>query len=63
MRRDAIPTKARKTLAIRVSTAERRLLEAAAARGPEYLTTWVRETALEAARRELSREARKDAER
>jgi uncharacterized protein (DUF1778 family) len=49
-----VPSKARGVLAIRLSSAERAILEAAAANRPEYLTTFVRETALDAARRELA---------
>jgi uncharacterized protein (DUF1778 family) len=49
-----VPSKARGLLAIRLSTQERAVLEAAAASRPEYLTTFVREAALEAARRELA---------
>lgn len=49
-----VPSRARGVLAIRVSPAERRLLEAAAASRPEYLTTYVRQSAIEAARRELA---------
>lgn len=54
MEQPTIPSRARDTLAFRVSAAERRILEAAAAQRPEYLTTWVREVALKAARRELA---------
>ena len=43
----------RDTLPIRLREDERRLIEAAAAR-PEYVTTYIREVALSAARRELS---------
>jgi len=51
-----IPTRARGTLAIRVSPAERRILEAAAAMVPEYVSAWVRETALTAARQQLAKD-------
>lgn len=53
-RSPSVPSRARATLAIRVSGAERRLLEAAAASRPEYLTVFVREAALETARREVA---------
>jgi len=56
MRRVEVPSKARGTLAIRVSPAERRILEAAAASRPEFLTTFVREVALQAAREVIRRE-------
>jgi len=49
-----VPSKARGTLPIRISAAERAILQAAAASRPEYLTTYVRKVALEAARRELA---------
>ena len=49
-----VPSRARGTMPIRISAAERAILAAAAANRPEYLTTWVREVALEAARRELA---------
>jgi uncharacterized protein (DUF1778 family) len=49
-----VPSRARRTMPIRISDAERAILEAAAANRPEYLTTYVREVALEAARRELA---------
>lgn len=48
-----MPSRARGVLAIRVSDAERRLLEAAAATGPEYLGRFVREAALAVAREEV----------
>jgi uncharacterized protein (DUF1778 family) len=49
-----VPSRARATMPIRVSAAERALLSAAAAMRPEYLTTFVREAALAVARRELA---------
>jgi uncharacterized protein (DUF1778 family) len=50
----SVPSRARGTMPIRISVAERRLIEAAAANRPEYVTTFVREAAIEAARRELA---------
>jgi uncharacterized protein (DUF1778 family) len=50
----SVPSRARGTMAIRISVAERRLIEAAAASRPEYVTTFVREAAIEAARQELA---------
>lgn len=52
--RTTIPSRARGTLPIRVSAAERRILEAAAAQRPEYVTTYMREVSLEAALRDLA---------
>jgi len=49
-----VPSKARKPVGIRLSRQEREILEAAARRRPEYLTTYIRDRALEAARRELA---------
>ena len=46
--------RARGNLAVRFSVAERHLLEAASAARPKRLTTYIREVALEAARRELT---------
>lgn len=57
MQKVEVPSKARGVLAIRVSKAERQLLEAAAAQRPEYVTTYVREAAIRAARKELAQEA------
>ena len=54
MDRLTVPSRARDTLAIRVSATERRIMEAAAAQRPEYLTRWIREVAMDAARRELA---------
>ena len=54
MRRVTVPSKARGTMAIRLSDAERAIIEAAAVARPEYPTTFVREAALEVARRELA---------
>jgi uncharacterized protein (DUF1778 family) len=51
-----IPSRARAGLTIRVSADERSLLEAAAARRPEYLTRYIRLAALEVARREVASE-------
>jgi uncharacterized protein (DUF1778 family) len=48
-----IPSRARGVLAFRISAAERRILEAAAAGRREYLTTYIRDAALAAARRDL----------
>lgn len=52
-----VPSRARGTMAIRLSVTERAIIEAAAAVRPEYPTTFVREAALEAARRELAKES------
>ena len=49
-----VPSRARGTMAIRLSRAERATIEAAAALRPEYPTAFVREAALEVARRELA---------
>lgn len=53
-----VPSRARRELTIRVNGAERRLLEAAAAKQPQHLTTYIREAALIAARRALSTNGR-----
>jgi hypothetical protein len=55
--RVAVPSRARRTLPIRVSEAERAVIEAAAAQRPEYLTTYIREAALAVARRELAEQS------
>lgn len=47
------PSQARSTVALRLSAAERRLLEAAAATKPQYVTSYIREAAIAAARRDL----------
>ena len=47
------PQQRRGTIAIRMSDAERRIIEAAASAQPQYVTTYIREAALEAARRDL----------
>jgi hypothetical protein len=49
----SVPSKARHIVPLRLSVSERTKLEAAAALRPEYLTTYIREMALEAARRDL----------
>lgn len=49
-----VPSRARTPLSIRVNAAERRLLESAAARQPQYVAVYIREVALVAARRALS---------
>jgi uncharacterized protein (DUF1778 family) len=48
-----IPSRARGVLAFRISAAERRMLEEAAAGRCEYLTTYIRDAALAAARRDV----------
>lgn len=50
----SVPSKARGLLAIRLSAQERAVLEAAAAIRPEYVTTFIRQAALKAARQELA---------
>ena len=54
MQNVTVPSRARGLITVRVSAAERRLLEAASAARPEYLTTYIREVALQAARRDLT---------
>ena len=49
-----IPSRARAGYSLRLSAVERRLLDAAAARRPEYLSDYIRRTLLEAARGETS---------
>lgn len=53
-RKVQVPSKARGVFHIRLSEAEKRILEAAAAQRPEYVSTYVREVALAAAREELA---------
>lgn len=48
------PSAERGTIALRISDEERALIEAAAARRPTYTTTYIREAALQVARRELA---------
>ena len=54
MRGVTVPSRARENVAVRLSAAERRLLEAASAARPEHLSTYIRESALEVARRDLT---------
>lgn len=49
-----LPSRERPVYTLRLAIAERRLLEAAAARQTEHLAEYIRRTALEAARRELA---------
>jgi uncharacterized protein (DUF1778 family) len=48
------PRAERGTIALRISDDERALIEAAAASRPTYTTTYMREAAIEAARRDLA---------
>lgn len=54
MKATGVPSRARTPLSIRVNGPERRLLEAAAARQPQFVAVFVREVALREARRALS---------
>ena len=54
MQESTVPSRARGGVTIRISVAERRLLEAASATRPEHLTTYIREAALQIARRDLT---------
>ena len=55
MTKPKVPSRARRTMAIRLSAAERDIIEKAAAARPEYPTKFVREAALDAARQELAK--------
>ena len=48
------PSSERGLIALRISDEERALIEAAAAQRPTYASTYIREVALAAARRELA---------
>ncbi|MEX1258412.1 MAG: DUF1778 domain-containing protein [Gemmatimonadota bacterium] len=49
-----VPSRARRSpIPVRLSDAERALIEAAAARRPDHLSSYMREAALDAARRDL----------
>ena len=52
-----IPSRERAVYTMRLATAERRLLEAAAAHRQEYLAEYIRRTSLTAARRDVSTES------
>ena len=52
-----LPSRERPVYAIRLATAERRLLEAAAAHRQEYLAEYIRRTSLAAAFRDLETES------
>ena len=51
-----LPSRERPVFTLRLAAAERRILEAAAAQRPEYLSEFIRRSALEAARRDLGRQ-------
>lgn len=52
-----VPSRARSIYTLRLAPAERQLLEAAAAERQEYLAEYVRQSALAAARRDVSGES------
>jgi uncharacterized protein (DUF1778 family) len=50
-----LPSRERPVYTLRLATAERRVLEAAAAEKAEHLAEFIRRTSLDAARRQLAR--------
>ena len=54
-----VPSKERSVYTLRLADAERRLLEAAAAMRQEYLAEFIRRTALQAARLEITARGQK----